>query len=134
MSILGDVARSSVLHRWLSQLVLLALAFRALVPVGYMPDLSRSGYVLKVVICSVHGFQTIEFDAPDQKAPAKPGASHQEPCAFSSATTLASLSSPEIDVAPLGIAIDVSFVSTFKELPPARAGPALGARAPPQFS
>jgi hypothetical protein len=134
MSIQRDVARSSILRRWLSHLALLAFAIHALVPAGYMPDLSRPGDVLKVVICSIHGFQTVELDGLNQKAPAKSGATHQEPCAFSSAGILAFLNLPDIDIAPFGVAIVLSFAGLSKELPPARAGPALGARAPPQLS
>lgn len=134
MRIRGDVEKLKTLRQWLSQLVLLAFVCRALVPVGYMPDFSKSGNVLKVVICSVHGFQSIDIETPENKAPAKSGALQQEPCAFSSAATLGFLSSPEIDIASSSVAIDATFLGAFNILPPALAGPALGARAPPQIS
>lgn len=134
MSVRGDVKRRGLIRRWLGHLVLLALVCRALIPTGYMPDFSGVGEGLKVVICSVHGIQTVDFDAGDHKVPANPGTSHQQPCAFSSTPTLASLDVPQVDIAPRSIAIDAALIGIFEGMRPVRAGPALGSRAPPLFS
>jgi len=134
MSIRGDVKRRSAIRRWLGHLVLLVFVCRALIPTGYMPDFSGVSEGLKVVICSVHGIQIVELDAKGQKTPANPDASHQQPCAFSNAATLAVLDVPQVDVTLRSIAIDTDFTNSFEGVPPVRAGPALGSRAPPQFS
>lgn len=126
--------RTQLLRRWLGPLVLLAFVCRALIPTGYMPDFSASGERLKVVICSAHGIQTIDFDVGDHKAPANPDASHQQPCAFSNAAILAFLNLPQVNIALHSIAINADFISIFEGMPPVRAGPVLGSRAPPQFS
>jgi hypothetical protein len=135
MNIRGNANGAGKFRHWLSQVVLFAFVCRALIPVGFMPDFAgASKGVYQVVICTGYGPQSIDLDANGQKVPTKHGTSHHQPCAFSTSPTVASLNFPEVDVAPLGIVAEVSATGTFEALPPVRAGPAVGSRAPPQFS
>ena len=135
MNIRGDVSRSMVLRRWLGHLVLFAFVARALIPVGYMPDFAAvANGVYSVVICTAYGSHPIALDANGHKLPGKPGASHHQPCAFSAPITVADLPVEGIKIARRDFITEVASASIFDELPPVRAGPALGSRAPPQLS
>jgi len=136
MNIRGDVLGLRLFYRWLGHLVLLAFICRALIPIGYMPDFAAvSEGSFKVVICTSQGSQMMQLDENGKKVPANPESTHHQPCAFSSATpTVAPLYLAEIGIEPVGLVTEVSFASVFEELPPVRAGPALGSRAPPHLS
>ena len=141
MSIRGDVpafasARISV-HRLAAQLLIMVLCLRALVPIGFMTDAhaAKNG-VFKIVICSAHGgntFVNLDLDLDGREGePQKSTPSHDQPCAlaglavdFSGTTENYALITPDmIDI--------VRFVPARHALmPPARAGPVLGSRAPP---
>lgn len=122
------------------RLLLAAVVLRALIPVGFMPDFSAAANgVFKVVICTASGTKYVTVDADGQPVDSAPlsgqKAQHQdEPCAFAGLLPIAiaaleapHLIVPQFDVAKIGVSADVT-------LPPARAGPVLGARGPPQFS
>ena len=144
---IGDVMTTRILSRgdcavkgWMNRLLLAAVVLRALIPVGFMPDFGAAANgEFKVVICTASGSKQVTLDADgqliagdpssDQKAP-----HHDEPCAFAGIAGVAIalidtpyLSAPQFDVA-------ATFVSDDVTLPPARAGPVLGSRGPPQFS
>ncbi len=121
--------------RWLLALVAFALLARALVPAGFMPDLSRLGHgVLEIVICSPDGIATVAVD--ETGAPASPGPGDHGPvrgdlCLFAATAALA--------VAALAVALFTPFrwpARLFFAIPPTRpalaGGPGpLGPRAPP---
>jgi hypothetical protein len=135
MSIRGDVLRTEGPRRWLSHLVLFAFICRALIPIGFMPDFAgASKGVYRVVICTGYGPLSLDLNANGQRIPSKHGTSHHQPCAFSTSATVASLELPQVNVAPLGMVAEILSSGTFEALPPVRAGPAVGSRAPPQFS
>lgn len=134
MSILrGDIKRGW--SEWVVRLLVIAFAFRALVPLGYMPDFSAlSKGVLKVVICTGSGSKVVNLDADGKPHPQPQKAPHgDQPCSFGG---LVALDLPAFDFVP---------VSAFSQhetvlprlavtIPPARAGPALGSRGPPVIS
>jgi hypothetical protein len=135
MNIRGNANGTGRFRHWLSQVVLFAFVCRALIPVGFMPDFTGAAKgVYRVVICTGYGPQSIDLDSNGKKIPSKHGTSQHQPCAFSTSATVASLNLPDVNVAPLGIVAEVVATRTFEALPPARAGPAVGSRAPPQVS
>jgi hypothetical protein len=135
MSIRGDGIRVGVLRWWVAHLLLVAFALRAIIPIGYMPDFSAAAKgVFKVVICSQMGTKTISLDANGKPIPGQQGDHHDQPCAF---TGMAAVAIPAMDAIPLSTpAFDVSplIPRLAVQLPPARAGPQLGSRGPPQLS
>jgi len=116
-------------------LLLVALFVRALVPAGFMPAVAAQGHGLTLVICSGSGgLQTITVDEEGKKLPAKSGKTSHEPCAFSGHLGIAA---PSLDVATLLHVLEPArppIVAANYFLPPVRAGPALGSRAPPFHS
>ncbi|NOT72588.1 MAG: DUF2946 domain-containing protein [Hyphomicrobium sp.] len=135
MSIRGDGFKFGVLQRWVTRLLLLAFVGRALVPVGYMPDFSAaSNGVFKVVICSAMGAKTIALDGSGKQLPDQEDVKHNQPCAF---TGMAAVALSALDAIPLEVKEFQTPTFTPRlavELPPARAGPQLGSRGPPQLS
>lgn len=121
------------LRAGIAQILLLAFALRALVPVGYMPDLAAlSKGTLQVVICTANGSETVLLDAGG-KTHKKTNSHADQPCAFSGlhaaalTASVAEPAKPAIEVSRLKFAFEAL-------LPPARAGPALGSRGPPTLS
>lgn len=127
--------RQGALRQWVASLLTLLFAARALIPTGYMPDFSAAAEgVLKVVICSAGGAKSVVFDADGMPLPHPKGDQHEQPCAF---TGMAAVSMPVIEALPLELLdFQASPVSPrlAVQLPPARAGPQLGSRGPPQVS
>ena len=135
MNIRGDVRNLQVMRRWLSHLALFVFIARSLVPVGFMPDFtSGKDGAFRIVICTGYGTQTVDLDANGHKLPAKPGASHHQPCAFSASSAVADLPLVAMPVEDREFASVLAHAVIFDVLPPARAGPAVGSRAPPQIS
>jgi hypothetical protein len=118
------------MRRLLSLLIVALVLARGAIPAGFMPVASSDG-ALQIVICSVHGAQSIA--AEEDGKPSKPqdaGKSHPALCPFA-ATTLAAYA-PEI----LSIAVPFEIVtrSEFAQVASvATTGPANGvsARGPP---
>ncbi|MEQ1672904.1 MAG: DUF2946 family protein [Hyphomicrobium sp.] len=119
---------------WLSRLLIVAFALRALIPVGYMPDFaSVASGSLKVVICTASGTQTVYLNL-DGSPPApqhKSGADEQ--CAFSG---IATATLPEVTAEPIHwlTAESPAIAVPRPSLHPIRAGPVLGSRGPPMNS
>lgn len=135
MHIRGDGSKIRSLRRWLGHLVLFLFVGRALVPVGYMPDFaSASKGVYRIVICAEHGPQAIDVDTNGHKIPGKPAVPDHQPCAFSGMAAIATPSFAELSIGPGYFIAAAVPTRVFKELPPVRAGPALGSRAPPHLS
>lgn len=127
--------RAEVLRSLAARLTLALFALRALVPVGYMPDLgaARDGQV-RVVLCTGYGSKSVLVDesgAPvEDQDEAKHGAAGDCPFGAAPAAALigaepaAALAIPDLKQASLAPG-DASVL-----LPPAQ-GPPLGQRAPP---
>ncbi|HPG89666.1 MAG TPA: hypothetical protein PLD46_08425 [Hyphomicrobium sp.] len=135
MRVSGSHWTYSAVRVFLARLLLLAFCLRALVPVGYMPDLraTAAGH-FKVVVCSASGTKSITLDKDGIPVPDRGAPHRDEPCAFS---TLTHSAVTLFDVVAF-IAPDHQLVADKPtgdvQLPPARAGPTLGSRGPPQIS
>lgn len=71
--------------------LLSAFAFRALIPIGYMPDFgSIAGGALKVVICTGAGSKTIVLDAAGTPIPSRHTLKVDHPCVFTGMTAVVS--------------------------------------------
>ncbi len=117
---------------WLGQLLFACILLRALIPQGFMPDFSASADgAFKMVICSASGSKVIAFDADGNPADTPQTAHLDQPCAFFGLCPfgLNSVAAAELPT-PMALAMAHPLQSRFV-LPPARAGPALGSRAPP---
>lgn len=140
MGIRGDGFKEGTLRRWLAHLLLLAFALRALIPAGYMPDFTVAAHgAFKVVICSAASSSPIQVDLLDGSgSPTDQTEKHSKHasdiCAF---TGIAAIALPDLQIEPLLLLEFAAIALTYPlavTLPPVRAGPALGARAPPRFS
>ena len=136
MHIRGGVIRTVALKAGV-RLLLAVLALRALIPAGYMPDFSAAaGGVFKVVICSASGQKSITLDGIDRNAPSHDQkASHSDqPCAFTGLAAVA-LTDPTAGPSQFATMTATAVIPPLAvEVPPARAGPPLGSRGPPQLS
>lgn len=118
---------------WLSQILLLVFALRALVPTGYMPQFSGNpNGTVSVVICSAAGARAMTMDLGGEQTPQ--AVHDHQLCPYGG---LADPQTPVDAKAPLlkpqyAVAFVTAAHSTV--LPPTRAGPAVGARAPPSTS
>ncbi|NOT71771.1 MAG: hypothetical protein HOP09_10985 [Hyphomicrobium sp.] len=135
MGIRGDGISFAALRRWVAHLLLFAFALRATVPVGYMPDFAAVAQgTFKVVICSSSMTAPVSIDLLDGIQTGKPGSHATDICAFSG---IAALALPDLLSAPVETLEFAAITLTYPlavHLPPVRAGPAHGARAPPKFS
>lgn len=135
MKIRGDGITSGRLKRWVSCLLLLAVAARALIPLGYMPDFAaHADGVFKVVICSEMGAKPVALDADGKPLPGQQTSHEAQPCAFAGLTVVAL---PDLDAhRPPAPEFQTSALipRVAVQLPPSRAGPPLGSRGPPQVS
>jgi hypothetical protein len=117
-------------QRLLAFVVLPALLLRVLVPPGFMPMPAAAGDTLTMAMCPAHAALPTTEPKPD--APLKPtGRTHEPPCAFAAAGTLA----PAVSLAPAfhaePLPADPTFLATVAPLP----RPTVRAntpRAPPQ--
>ena len=135
MSIRGGDIRCCVLRTGVFRLLVAAFLLRALIPIGYMPDFSAlSKGVLKVVVCSAYGTKTVMLDADGKPLHDSGSQKHEAPCAFSG---IASIALPVVEYPGLPapeFAEPGRMPRLAVVLPPARAGPPLGSRGPPQLS
>lgn len=126
--------RTSV-SRILTVLAIVALTVRSLVPSGYMiaPVVPGSG-VLAVVMCTGHGPQALDLGANGKSIPEKPGKASRELCAFAGHVLIDApvASGSALPADPYGT--PALFEPSDITLPPVRAGPSLGSRAPPHLS
>lgn len=126
-------ASGNVTRWWVTHLLLLAYIARALIPAGYMPDFAAaSDGIFKVVICSAMGAKSIALDEGDAPLPGPSDGHDDQPCAFAGLVAVAmpalgafTMATPEFQVSNL-------YPRVADLLPPARAGPQLGSRGPPQ--
>lgn len=135
MIIRGTHLRSRSLREWLGGLLLVALVIRALVPLGFMPDIRALGNGdIKIVICTADGAKSVSVDPDGQPRPDKGASSHDFACAFGKPVALAipSQEMPELN----GPAAVSRWATSLSNAHPAvsRSGPPLGSRGPPQLS
>lgn len=121
-------------RQWLSHMLLVIMSLRVLVPAGFMLDLSSAADgTLKLIICTASGSFTTTSDASDPDGN-DPAASYDLPCAPAAAHAVLT---PDL-VAVLDRTVMAATAPSGPRvaglLPPARAGPAHGSRAPPQTS
>jgi hypothetical protein len=132
LSIPGDQLRVFASRQWFTHLLILTIALRIFVPAGFMLDTSgASGSPLQIVICTGYG-------------PAGGGTGHDEPGTSSPASDMPCAAATAFSIlVPSETAIPASLVNERMPLsgprhagllPPARAGPAHGSRAPPLHS
>jgi len=120
---------------WIVRLLAFAFVLRALIPVGFMPDLAaaRDGN-FRVIICTVHGMMTAEVDDTGRIVPEKTDAKAAQQCVFSVLGTLL-LPSYDGGVTLSGERLVAAVIAPLAvDLPPVRAGPQLGSRGPPTVS
>jgi hypothetical protein len=128
----GTISALRGVRVWLGHALLVAFVLKALIPAGFMPDFSGvDGGSFKIVICTASGTKTVDADLDGTPHDGSLAKHMGEPCALGSLAALtlpdllATVASPVIEtpsLAPLHLAVS---------LPPARAGPANGSRAPP---
>lgn len=121
--------------RVIAHLALFLFALRALIPVGFMPDLQAlaSGSV-EIVICTPDGLQSVRVDENGDRLPddGKKDPVASEECPFH-AVFAKSFSVPELQRPLPRLRHErVHFViPPAAEIPAGRSGPPLGQRAPP---
>ncbi len=117
------------------RVVLAAFLLRALIPAGFMPDFgAASRGVFQVVICSANGLEHLTLDVNGKPVHEQKSSHQHQPCAFSGLAAvalpdLAAAQAPAPDHRVIGLIACCAI-----GLPPARAGPPLGSRGPPQIS
>ncbi len=117
------------------RVLLAAVLLRALIPIGFMPDLSGlSSGELKIVICKAGGSEVLIVN--DDGSPANHDASgHGDgPCAFAGIAAATPADLPGIVTPTFDVRSRQSLPLLAVVLPQVRAGPPLGSRAPPQIS
>jgi hypothetical protein len=128
----GNGRKTRTVHNqwWLTHLLLLTFAVRALVPAGYMPDFgSSSTGDFKVVICTATGPKALVLD--EKGDPTPDSDHHHQPCTVAG---LAMVALPSFG--PL-VPVTADFVAAIRiplpaaTIPPARAGPQRSSRGPP---
>lgn len=112
-------------------ILLFALVLRGLIPVGFMPVASAAGIVPGIVICHGNGADSAAIKESGKPATEKPT---HEPCAFAG---LSAVAAPVFYVTlayqPIPREQHAQLQPTVV-VPPVRAGPAVGSRAPPHRS
>ena len=130
----GTIANLRRVRAWLGHALALAVVLRALIPAGFMPVFGdQDGGGLKIVICTAHGTKLVPADH-DRRADNGAVEKHtSEPCAF---VPMAAFTPPDVIVAPAPSGYDEPLLTLHAAiaLPPARAGPANGSRAPPALT
>lgn len=115
----------------------LVLIVRSMVPVGFMLAPTAVDGSLALMICTgagpLDGAALADVDSSPTK-PGKPGAGSHDLCAFAPAFALAVPAEGAYLLAPVALVGRAELPSVADRLPPARAGPSLGSRAPPVVS
>jgi hypothetical protein len=132
--------RTSSWRRYCAWAVVWALAFRGLVPLGYMPDFSKRGSgFFPITICSGYDRETIFLDRNFNKADAaKHGNGHNQHddktfCPFSVSSIFASADNAALLWLALVFAFVVVFHTDFR-LSRQRFFANTSSRSPPRFS
>ena len=117
-----------------AQLTLALFALRALLPVGYMPDVGAAadGQV-RIVLCTGFGSKTVLVDAAGKPVEdADTDTPGHDDCPFGTATASAFLP-PTPAVAPVRTVSAQDFLAPgeSRAMPPPAQGPPVGPRAPP---
>jgi hypothetical protein len=119
-----------------ARLILVLFALRAMVPVGYMPDLGALEHgQVRIVVCTGAGFKTLLVDEAGQPVGSQEAGKTQhagDGCPFGTASASAFLA-PALVVTLAPPVFQRHFLlpgSGVALLPPAQ-GPPLGPRAPP---
>ena len=81
--------RARATREWVYLLLLPALAFRLLVPAGFMPAVGED-FAVTMQMCHGDAKSSIVVRlTADENAPAAPQASHESPCVFAASATVA---------------------------------------------
>lgn len=116
-------------------LLLAALVFlRALIPVGFMPQVAAGGGLIDIVICTGHGLRTLTILDPGGLAapqPSNPDALESGLCPFAAAGALAFVGLIVALLWPVGRTLRSLLDPPSAFRPPAVGFGALGPRAPP---
>jgi hypothetical protein len=123
----------------ISTILLVGLMLRGVIPVGFMPAVATDGYV-DIVICTSNGVETITIDGngetKSQRSPERQGddGSMDAACPFGCLADHSSAAIKPSTAIEFNPTVQ-SFTATQSAflLPPARAGPPLGAQAPPHI-
>ena len=124
----------AAMRRVLARATIVLFALRALVPVGFMPDLDTLGAGhLDIVLCTGHGPVSLTLDA--NGVPAKPHRSPGADCPFGMALGKGFVA-PAAPALPYAIVAAGTTARTdaARGLRPPSQGPPLGSRAPPVHS
>ena len=107
-------------REWIALLLLPALAFRLLVPAGFMPDFGADGSTLTLQMChgDARSAAVLRLTTGQTDEPAAPDAAHDAPCVFAATTAAAP---------PPVLSLDVSV----RALPQAASPPRVDASVPP---
>jgi hypothetical protein len=122
---------AAAMRHFLARATVILFALRALLPVGFMPDLDAlGGGRLDIVLCTAQGDAPLPLDAGG--APAKPHGSPGVDCPFGMALakTIVAPILPALPQAAAPIAT-VTRADPVAALRPPSQGPPLGSRAPP---
>ena len=97
----------------LTRLLVCCVLLRALVPVGFMPDLAAGDGVFTIVICTADGFSTIDVDAngdpigPDHE----PDGEAKDHCPFAPIGSIVLTATPPDPLPPVLVAAGPSWSS-----------------------
>jgi len=120
---------------WLSHLLIIMVVLKSLVPVGYMPDFSKGFTASTLVICSASGPKIIDWSQiGDPTGEHQSTPSDDSVCPFAAWSDNGLVKPDHQGLPSLEFATVWSTAVPSAVLPPARAGPAVGSRAPPTHS
>jgi hypothetical protein len=120
------------MRRWLSLMMLVVFAARALVPAGFMLEASAAGDgTMTIVICTGQGTQIISLDADGKPIPPKPAHADTSLCPYSASgtTALASDEPLELETQVYAAAVTYTLAAQISRVTP-KPG-ASSARGPP---
>lgn len=85
-------------REWIALLLLPALAFRLLVPAGFMPDVGADGSLLTMQMChgDARSAAVVRLAGNGEPAPDDRSANHDAPCVFAATTGVAP--PPDLDL------------------------------------
>ena len=133
----GQGRSTSPMKGVVARLALLLFVLRALVPVGFMPDLAGlADGRIEIVLCTPEGLKAVSFDKDGRPLPHDDSQKHDAvtggDCPFGLAvgTALLAPDTAEAFVVAFATAVLARHPDDFRLGPPAH-GPPLGPRAPP---